>query len=142
MGHHTLYDRLGKGPAITAVIDDFVARCAADSRINAKFARTDIPRLKEKLVEQVSAATGGKVQYTGRSMSETHRGMQVTDGEFDALVEDLAATLNQFNVPEKTQSELLGVLAPLRGEIVEVESPETGTPLPETYQTAPPLAAV
>lgn len=142
MGHHTLYDRLGGGAAITAVIDDFVARCAADSRINPKFARSDVPRLKAMLVEQVSAATGGKVQYTGRSMSETHRGMQVTAGEFDALVEDLVATLNKFGVPEAAQTELLGILGPLRGDIVEVESPATGTPLPESYETAPPLAAV
>jgi hemoglobin len=142
MSHHTLYERLGKGPAITAVIDAFVARCAADSRINAKFARTDVPRLKEKLVEQVSAASGGKVEYTGRSMSDTHRGMQVTGGEFDALVEDLVATLGKFNVPEKEQTTLLGILGPLRGDIVEVESSETGTPLPDTYQTAPPLAVV
>jgi hemoglobin len=142
MSHHTLYERLGKGPAITAVIDDFVARCAADSRINAKFARTDVARLKEKLVEQVSAASGGKVQYTGRSMSDTHRGMQVTAGEFDALVEDLVATLNGLGVKEKSQAELLGLLGPLRGDIVEVESPATGTPLPDDYENAKPLAAV
>ena len=61
MSHHTLYERLGGGTAITAVVDDFAARCASDSRINAKFARTDIARLKAMLVEQISAATGGKV---------------------------------------------------------------------------------
>lgn len=75
-------------------------------------------------------------------MDETHRGMQVTAGEFDALVEDLVATLNGFSVPGGEQSELLGILGPLRGDIVEVESPATGTPLPDSYQTAPPLAAV
>jgi hemoglobin len=142
MSHHTLYERLGGGTAITAVVDDFVARCAADDRINPKFARTDIPRLKTMLVEQISAATGGKVQYTGRSMSETHRGMQVTAGEFDALVEDLVATLNHFGVPDKTQAQLLEILGPLRAEIVEVESSETGTPVPDTYQPAAPLTAV
>src|SRR4029079_13127976 len=113
-----------------------------DSRINGKFARTDIGRLKAMLVEQVSAATGGKVQYTGRGMRETHDGMQVTAGEFDALVEDLVATLNALGVAEKSQSELLGVLGPLRSDIVEVESPATGTALPDAYQSAPPLAAV
>jgi hemoglobin len=142
MSHHTLYERLGKGPAITAVVDDFVARCAADSRINGKFARTDVGRLKEKLVEQISAATGGKVQYTGRSMAETHHDMQVTAGEFDALVEDLVATLNQFGVSEKSQGELLSILGPLRGDIVEIESAETGTPLPSSYEPAKPLAAI
>ena len=142
MSHHTLYERLGKSPAITAVVDDFVARCASDDRIKGKFARTDVPRLKEKLVEQISAATGGKVQYTGRGMRETHQGMQVSAGEFDALVEDLVATLNQFSVPEKAQGELLGILGPLRGDIVEVESPATGTPLPDTYEPVKPIAAV
>jgi hemoglobin len=142
MSHHTLYERLGGGAAITAVVDDFVGRCAADSRISGKFARTDVPRLKAKLVEQVSSATGGKVQYTGRSMSDTHRGMQVTAGEFDALVEDLVATLNKFGVSNASQTQLLAILGPLRGDIVEVESSATGTPLPETYQSAPPLAAV
>jgi hemoglobin len=142
MSHHTLYERLGGAGAVTTVVDDFAARCAADGRINPKFARTDIARLKAMLVEQISSATGGKVQYTGRSMSETHRGMQVTAGEFDALVEDLVATLNKFNVPEAEQTKLLGILGPLRADIVEVESSETGTPLPDTYQAAPPLATV
>lgn len=142
MSHHTLFERLGKGPAISAVVDDFVARCASDSRINGKFARTDVPRLKAMLVEQISSATGGKVEYTGRGMRETHEGMQVTAGEFDALVEDLVATLNQFGVSEKSQGELLGILGPLRGDIVEVESPTTGTPLPDGYEPAKPLAAV
>jgi len=142
MGHHTLFDRLGKGAGITAVIDDFVGRCAGDGRINSKFARTDVPRLKTLLVEQVSSATGGKVEYTGRSMSDTHRGMQVTAGEFDALVEDLVATLNKFGVAAADQTSLLGILGPLRTDIVEVESATTGTPLPNAYENAKPLAAV
>lgn len=142
MEQRSLYDRLGGGEAIVAVVADFVGRCAADSRINAKFVRTDVPRLKAKLVEQVGEATGGPVTYTGRSMQDTHDAMGVTAGEFDALVEDLVATLNSFNVPAAEQQELLGILGPLRSDIVEVESPATGTPLPDTYQTAAPLAQI
>jgi hemoglobin len=138
----SLYDRLGGSEAIVAVVDEFVGRCAGDERINGKFARTDVPRLKAKLVEQVGAASGGPVTYTGRSMRETHDGMGVTAGEFDALVEDLVATLDRFGVPAAEQSELLGILGPLRSDIVEVESPATGTPLPASYQPAPPLARV
>jgi hemoglobin len=72
-------------------------------------------------------------------MRETHDGMGVTAGEFDALVEDLVATLDEFDVPKPEQEELLALLGPMRDEIVEVESPETGTPLPDTYQPAPAL---
>ena len=135
----SLYERLGGLDAITAVVDSFAARCAGDDRINQKFARTDIPRLKKMLVDQVCEATGGPCTYTGRSMRETHDGMQVTAGEFDALVADLVATLDQFNVPKAEQDELLGLLGTMRDAIVEVESPETGTPLPDSYQAAPPL---
>jgi hemoglobin len=135
----TLYERLGGLDAIRAVVDSFVARCAGDDRINGKFERTDIPRLKKMLVDQVCEATGGPCTYTGRDMRETHDGMGVTAGEFDALVEDLVATLDEFDVPTAEQEELLGLLGPTRGDIVEIESPETGTPLPETYQAAPAL---
>jgi hemoglobin len=135
----SLYDRLGGKDAIVAVVDDFVARCAGDDRINAKFGRTDIPRLKKMLVDQVCEAAGGPCTYTGRDMKETHTGMGVTKGEFDSLVEDLVATLDGFDVPKAEQEELLGLLAPMQGDIVEVESTETGTPLPETYRPAPAL---
>jgi hemoglobin len=136
----SLYDRLGGHDAITAVVDDFVGRCAGDSRINGKFARTDVPRLKTMLSDQICNASGGPCTYAGRSMAETHEGMGVTAGEFDALVEDLVATLDQFNVPKAEQDELIGILGPLRPDIVEVESPETGTPLPSSYQSAPAIA--
>ena len=135
-----LYERLGGKDAITAVVDDFVARCAGDGRINGKFARTDIPRLKRMLVDQICQASGGPCTYQGRDMRETHDGMGVTAGEFDALVEDLVATMNQFGVPKDAQDQLLGVLGPMRSDIVEEESSETGTPLPEAYQNAPPVA--
>ena len=136
----TLYERLGGLDAITSVIDDFVGRCAADDRINGKFARTDIARLKRMLFDQVCMASGGPCTYQGRGMRETHDGMAVTGGEFDALVEDLVATLNQFGVGKQEQDELLAVLGPLRSDIVEVESSATGTPVPATYKNAPPMA--
>jgi hypothetical protein len=56
-----------------------------------------------------------------------------------AYVEDLKVTLDEFDVPVAEQAELLGLLGPLRGDIVEVEAPDTGTPLPEAYRAAPSL---
>ena len=68
MQQKSLYDRLGGLGAITAVVDDFVGNVAADNRINKFFAKTDIPRLKRLLVEQICAGTGGPCTYTGRDM--------------------------------------------------------------------------
>lgn len=136
----SLFERLGGKNAITSVVEDFVARCAGDERINRKFARTDVPRLKSMLVDQVSEASGGPARYTGRDMRTTHEGMKVTTGEFNALVQDLVATLNRFGVGKGEQDELLGILGPLKSDIVEVDSSATGTPLPSSYEAAPALS--
>jgi hemoglobin len=135
----SLYERLGGIDAITAVVENFRDRVAGDNRINQKFAKTDLGRLTRMLVDQVCEAAGGPCTYTGRSMKDAHAGMKVTSGEFDALVQDLVATLNHFKVGKKEQDEILAVLGPLQADIVEVESSEVGTPLPRTYQPAPAL---
>ncbi len=119
----TLYDRLGGRDAIVAVVDSFVARVAGDSRINGFFAATaaDPARLaafKSKLVDQICQASGGPCTYTGKDMKSAHAGMKLTNAHFDALVEDLVATLNGFRVAQTDQDALLGVLGPMRPDIV------------------------
>lgn len=116
----SLYNRLGGKPAITAVIDQFVANVAGDKRINERFASTDISRLKKNLVDQVCKASGGPCTYTGRDMKTTHAGMRITTADFNALVEDLVASLNTFKVPEAEKKELLDLLGPMKKDIVEI----------------------
>jgi hemoglobin len=135
----SLYDRLGGMDAINAVTQSWVARVGGDDRANKKFVRTDIERLKKEVVDQLCEATGGPCTYTGRSMRETHTGMQTTAGEFEVVMQHLAATLDELKVPKPEQDELVELLGPMRDDIVEVESPETGTPLPDSYRAAPPL---
>jgi hemoglobin len=116
----TLYSRLGGQPAIEAVVDQFIANVAADNRINGRFANADIPRLNRLLVEQICEATGGPCKYTGADMRTAHAGMNLTDAEFNALVEDLVTALDQFEVPEQEKSELLGALGGMKPDIVGV----------------------
>jgi hemoglobin len=115
----SLYSRLGGRGAITAVVDDFVTNVAKDNRINKFFEGADIPRLKRLLVQQICAGSGGPCKYEGRSMREAHRGMGVRNADFDALVEDLVKTLKKFNVPAREQKELLGLLGPMRRDVVQ-----------------------
>jgi hemoglobin len=115
----SLYQRLGGKEAITAVVDDFVANVAADSRINGRFANTNIPSFKQLLVEQICDASDGPCTYTGRDMKTTHAGMGIKDAEFDALVEDLVQSLDKHKVPAAEKQELLGILGPMKADIVE-----------------------
>jgi hemoglobin len=119
----SLYDRLGGKTAITAVVDEFVGRVAADKRINAFFAATakDPARLaafKGKLVDQICEASGGPCKYTGKDMKSAHAGMGITDKDFTALVEDLTGALDKFKVAKADKQILLGVLGPMKKDIV------------------------
>ena len=114
----SLYDRLGGKPAITAVVDDFIASVAADSRINGRFANANIPRLKTMLVDQICQASGGPCAYTGKNMKDAHRGMSIREAELNALVEDLVKSLDKFKVGAQEKTDLLGALAGMKNDIV------------------------
>lgn len=117
----SLYVRLGEKPAIEVVVDKFLANVVADSRINAKFSHLDadgVARLRTNLIDQVCSATGGPCEYKGKSMLESHTGMNVTDEEFNALVEDLKTALDDAGAKPADRDELLGALATMHDDIV------------------------
>jgi hemoglobin len=115
----SLYDRLGRRDAIAGVVKDFVEeRVAKDNRIKAMFANTDIPALEAKLIDQICEASGGPCKYTGKDMKTVHAGMNIKDSDFNALVEDLKASLDHFKVGPKEQQDLLGALATMHDDIV------------------------
>jgi hemoglobin len=117
----SLYKRLGGRDGIANVVDDFVANLVADARVSARFKGLPVPavfKLKSNLSDQICDATGGPCSYLGRDMKTTHRGMKVTDAEWNATVENLTKALDKQKVGAKEKSELLGVLGPLKGDIV------------------------
>lgn len=138
----SLYERLGGLEAITAVVDEFIKVLGADERLNKKFAKSGMngPRVRLHLIEQICEATGGPCKYTGLSMKQSHKNMGITEGEFNAGVEDLVKVLDKFNVPAAEKNELLGVLGGLKSQIVEVKGDATGTPLPDKFKPAKPIS--
>jgi hemoglobin len=119
----SLYERLGGINAVSAVVDQFLVNVVADNRINASFSATVANEyrttlLRNNLIDQICAGAGGPCVYKGKNMLEAHRGMNITDAQFNALVEDLVAALNTFNVKEKEQQDLLAILGPMKSDIV------------------------
>jgi hemoglobin len=124
----TLYERLGGEPAIRAVVDDLVARLAADPKVNVTRKGTpkewnptpeNVAKLKKGFVDLLGMVTGGPQKYTGKSMKEVHAGMEITQAEFDAAAADLKATLDKLKVPAKEQDEVMKIIASTAPDIVE-----------------------
>lgn len=121
---NSLWARLGGEIAVRKVVHDFVAAAAMDPKIDVtrggKF-KVDAPRLEQLLVEQISSVSGGPLAYTGRDMKTVHKGMMITEAEFNAAGELLIATLKKHKVGQKEIDELMMILGSTKKDIVEMK---------------------
>ncbi len=115
----TLYQRLGGEPAVRSIAATLIDRVAADPRLGRSFKGAKIPRIKDKLFEQLCQLSGGPCKYTGDSMRETHGGHHITEAEFYGLVDTLRAVLREHHESLADSNELLRLLAPMKRDIVE-----------------------
>lgn len=110
----SLYWRLGGPDAVGAAVDETIKLSKADPRLAGRLSGGCAGKLKE----QLCAATGGPCTYTGRDMKSAHTGMKITEAEFGAVGENLVKVLDAFKVPAKEKGELLGLILPMKGQIV------------------------
>jgi hemoglobin len=118
----SLYKRLGGREGIRGVVDEFVAALVADPRVSTRFKDIkppDVERVKTNISDQVCEATGGPCSYLGKDMKAVHKGMRITEAEWNATVEDLVKALNKRNVSEKDRNELLRLLGSMKNDIVD-----------------------
>ena len=118
----SLYKRLGGYDAIAAVTDDFIGRMATDKALSRFFvghSKESLGRIRQLVVDQLCAATGGPCIYIGRDMKSSHQGMGITEGDWNAAVTHLVATLDKFKVPERERKEVLGAVSGLKNDIVD-----------------------
>ncbi len=118
----SLYARLGGYDAIAAVVDDFLGRLATDPQFQKFFvghSQDSIHRIRQLIVDQFCQVTGGPCAYTGRDMKTAHKGLGITEADWNASVKHLIASLDKFKVPEKEKGELLAIAGKLKDDIVE-----------------------
>jgi hemoglobin len=120
----SLYERLGGVYSIATVVDDFIDRVMTDPRLNANPAVDEahhkVPPagFKYLATEMVCWATGGPQKYTGRSMADSHRHLNITPQEWEAFMDDFQQTLDKFKVPAAEQAELRAIVQSTYGDIV------------------------
>lgn len=118
MTDDTLYEKLGGRQAIEAVVDRFYERVLADDRLAGFFDDADVESLRDHQAAFLTYVTGGAESYAGRSMREAHAGLGITEEDFAAVAAHLAATLDEFDVPEEHAEEVLAAVAGLKEEVV------------------------
>ena len=118
----SLYQRIGGYDALAAVVDDFVGRLVTDKQFERFFvghSDDSKKRIRQHILDQFCAATGGPCLYLGRDMKTSHAGLGITSAEWDAAAKHLIASLDKFKVPEKEKGEVLAFVGSLKKDIVE-----------------------
>ncbi len=118
----TLYERLGGYDAIAVVANDLVARLQADQQLARFWAHRGedgVQREKQLLIDFLCASAGGPMYYRGRDMVLAHRGMRISESDWNVFLGHAAATLAKFQVPEAEQRDVVASVQGLKKQIVE-----------------------
>lgn len=113
-----LFQALGGDAGITRIVDGLIDRAYVDDRIKAKFDGVKPAALKESIRKQICQLSGGPCVYDGETMKNSHAQLALTKADFNALVEDLQAAMDEQKVPFTVQNKLLALLAPMHRDII------------------------
>ncbi len=118
----TLYARLGGYDAIASLADDLLRRLMADKQLGRFWqnrGEDGIQREKQLLIDFLCSASGGPVYYGGRDMTTSHRGMRITQDDWQIFIRHLQDAAGKFEVPQQEASEVLAFVQSVKREIVE-----------------------
>ncbi len=112
-----VFRQFGEEAGLVKLMDVFMDKLLADSRMRPFFENADQARVKKHLVEQFCVILGGPCKYSGRDMKSSHAALGIDRANFNALVEDLQWAMNKQGIPFRAQNKLLAKLAPMHREI-------------------------
>lgn len=117
----SLYDRLGRFDGITRIVHDVMENHLANPAIRTRFeATSDLDHAKKMAVEFFCAGCGGPEAYTGRDLLLTHKGMNISEQEYMAAMDDILAALEKNDIDPATRGEVTAVLYSLKGQVIRV----------------------
>ena len=116
----SLYERLGGSEGITKIAGDLVDLHLKNPRISPRYADKDPAALKNGAATFMITGTGGPNVYEGKDMLSVHRGMNIDDAEFNAVLDDALEALSMNDIGQREQEEVLFVLYSMKKEIVRV----------------------
>lgn len=116
----SLYQRLGGAERIAAIVDDLVDRHAVNPVIATRFAGKDLPKLKHLATQFFCMGSGGPQAYEGRDLRAAHTGMNISEQELVAVIDDAVAALQAQQVGPVEVNEVVAILYSLRGEVLRL----------------------
>lgn len=116
----SLYERLGGNKGIHAIISDALDLHLKNPLVSPRFQKSDASKLKRLAHEFFCAGAGGPETYSGRDLLAAHAGMNISEQEYMAVVDDILEALTKHDIPAAEQNEVLAILYSLKGQVIRV----------------------
>lgn len=116
----SLYQALGEEQGIERMVEGLLFRISEDGRIVDQFDGIDVARFQRTLTEQICELSGGPCTYSGDDMVTVHRGQDISEADFNALVENLQDVMEHQHIPVAAQNRLLAKLAAMRDQVIHL----------------------
>jgi len=117
----SLFSEIGGEGAVNAAVDIFYRKVLKDERINRFFEGVDMVKQASKQKAFLTMAFGGPHNYTGEDMRRGHAHLVaqgLNDSHFDAVMENLGATLKELNVPDHLIAQAAAVAESTRNDVL------------------------
>jgi hemoglobin len=114
----TLYADMGGKDGLDRLVDASVENYLVDPRIKDVFSESNMDRVRAELKDQFCMVAGGPCAYTGHSMEAAHKGLHLTNANFNALVEDLQDAMDKQGIAFAVQNRFIARLAPMQHQVV------------------------
>ena len=115
----SLFERLGGHDGITRLVTDIVDNHYANPLIRSRFEQIkDRAAVERHSVEFLCAGSGGPQAYTGRDMLTTHKGMNISEQELVAAIDDIVTGMNKNQLDQAVQNEVVAILYSLKGDVL------------------------
>lgn len=118
MSEPSIYEQIGGAAAVDAAVDVFYRKVLADDRISQFFDSVDMDAQRAKQKAFLTFAFGGPNNYQGKDMRAAHAHMKLTEEHFNAVMENLGATLKELNVPDALISQAAAVAMSVKGDVL------------------------
>lgn len=117
----SLFERLGGQSAVEAAVDAFYNRVLADGRIAHHFAGLDMNRQMKKQKAFLTLAFGGRSESPRPvSLRNIHARLNLTESDFDAVMEHLDATLVELSVPADLIAEATSIARSVKSDVLNL----------------------
>jgi hemoglobin len=117
----TLYQRLGGANGIAKLVDDVIAAHLTNPIVKTRFENIkDLDKTKKRAREFFGAGCGGPETYTGKDMPTAHKGMNISEQEYLAVMDDIVGAMEKNGVGEDTKKDVLAILYSLKGGIIRL----------------------